>query len=117
MSGVDPCDSITCPVGAICRLDAKRNPLCQCGLEECDTVDSKPVCSNDGRTYSSICLMRQQACLRNHQLQVLFDDICAAGLLFIQFQKPKISTYTVRIINRIFTEYLNNRLFSEMVYL
>ncbi|KAM7543237.1 hypothetical protein Aperf_G00000000278 [Anoplocephala perfoliata] len=76
----DPCDSITCPVGAICRLDAKRNPICQCGLEECDTFDSKPVCSNDGRTYSSICLMRQQACLRNHQLQVLFDDICAADV-------------------------------------
>ncbi|KAM3186301.1 hypothetical protein ACTXT7_004585 [Hymenolepis weldensis] len=76
----DPCDSVNCPVGTICRLNAKRNPFCQCGIEECDALDSKPVCANDGRTYSSICLMRQQACLRNRQLQVLFDDICAADV-------------------------------------
>ncbi|VDO10320.1 unnamed protein product [Rodentolepis nana] len=76
----DPCDSINCPVGTICRLDAKRNPFCHCGIEDCEALDSKPVCANDGRTYSSICLMRQQACIGNHQLQVLFDDICAADV-------------------------------------
>lgn len=90
MFKLDPCDSVNCPVGTICRLNAKRNPFCQCGIEECDALDSKPVCANDGRTYSSICLMRQQACLRNHQLQVLFDDICAAGLYFLMLL-PNIS--------------------------
>ncbi|EUB59336.1 putative kazal-type serine protease inhibitor domain protein [Echinococcus granulosus] len=76
----DPCDTVNCPVDSVCRLDEQRTPSCRCSDEECDISMNQPVCANDGRTYSSICVMRQQACLRDQQLQVLFDNNCAAGM-------------------------------------
>lgn len=75
----NPCDSINCPLDTICQLDEHRIPGCRCSDLECTASVDKPVCANDGRTYANTCVMRQQACLRDQQLHVLFDDNCADG--------------------------------------
>nr|QNH72491.1 toxin candidate TRINITY_DN14998_c0_g1_i1 [Pachycerianthus borealis]QNH72549.1 toxin candidate TRINITY_DN14998_c0_g1_i1 [Pachycerianthus borealis] len=56
------CATLTCPDGKVCLQDENNNPRCiRCHCKKRQRA-LKDVCSSNGVTYESECLMLQQAC-------------------------------------------------------
>jgi len=74
---VDACSGYECSAGEQCKLDDWRRPTCVC--RTLCSYDYKPVCANDGRTYSNECVMNAEACKSRVQLRLVHSGECTAS--------------------------------------
>jgi len=74
---IDPCVGYECSPGEQCKLDDWRRPTCVC--RTLCSYDYKPVCANDGRTYSNECVMNAEACKNRVQLHVAHSGECTTA--------------------------------------
>jgi len=68
-SSDDPCLLLKCPFHGVCRVDENDNPVCEC-ITDCPDID-EPVCGSDGKSYSSECVLKSQACQTKTVVQVV----------------------------------------------
>ncbi|KAI1287382.1 Agrin [Halotydeus destructor] len=73
----DPCDGVDCPTNQVCQLDEARNPICRCNAV-C-SLDFKPVCGYDGKSYTNECILRVEACKARKNLRILYNGECGSG--------------------------------------
>lgn len=76
----DPCEGKTCSFGAHCVASVDGLVArCQC-LDTCssygDSVDSWPVCTNDGTDYANVCEMLKASCRRMTDIVKKYDGKC-----------------------------------------
>ncbi|VBB29084.1 unnamed protein product [Acanthocheilonema viteae] len=92
----NPCEDLRCGPGEQCVISENGKGYisahCVCP-EQCDdfgdSVESSPVCSNDGIDYPSLCHLRAHACKTKHNESVKYygkcdpckDFICSAGTI------------------------------------
>lgn len=67
------CFDYPCPRDAICLMENRR-PICRCPV--CAEVYD-PVCGNDGRSYTSECSLRKEACEQNKEIKVSYQGLCS----------------------------------------
>lgn len=76
----DPCVDSQCIYPEICRLNVRREPVCVCNYQ-C-SLDFKPVCGTDGKTYINECFMRLEACRLNRPIKVYQPVECSLSNYF-----------------------------------
>ena len=79
----DKCSSHKCKTYEQCKIQNDK-PVCVCPTNCPSTSD--PVCASNGKTYSSECHMRVQACNVNTRLTVLRKGKC--GELWYRCLEP-----------------------------
>lgn len=76
----NPCEGKVCTFGAECMpsMDGAI-ARCQCP-SDCpsygDSMDSKPVCGNDGNDYANLCTLRKSACEKLQDIRVKYYGKC-----------------------------------------
>ncbi|KAG8193212.1 hypothetical protein JTE90_005560 [Oedothorax gibbosus] len=73
----DPCEGVECPSSQVCQLNENRNPICRCN-SVC-TLDLKPVCGSDGKTYTNECTLRVESCKARKIIRIIYTGECSAG--------------------------------------
>uniref|UniRef100_A0A915PPS5 Agrin n=1 Tax=Setaria digitata TaxID=48799 RepID=A0A915PPS5_9BILA len=89
----NPCEDLRCGPGEQCVISENEQGYisahCVCPVQ-CDnfgdSVESSPVCSNDGTDYPSLCHLRAHACKAKHNESVKYygkypckDFVCSSG--------------------------------------
>ncbi|KAK0395945.1 hypothetical protein QR680_001503 [Steinernema hermaphroditum] len=74
----DPCKTVHCPKGTVCKLNPNREPECRCS-EQC-SMDYSPVCASNGKTYENECLMKVAACKLDSTLRIYKKGKCEANM-------------------------------------
>ncbi|XP_054001386.1 agrin-like isoform X3 [Hylaeus anthracinus] len=73
-SGTNPCDEAKCSPFEQCVINRQGIASCECG-PECEPV-MKPVCARGGKTYTSLCELKRQACLTKTNIEVAYTGTC-----------------------------------------
>lgn len=79
----NPCEDLRCGPGEQCVISENGKGYisahCICP-EQCDnfgdSIESSPVCSNDGTDYPSLCHLRAHACKTKHNESVKYYGKC-----------------------------------------
>lgn len=76
----DPCLKLNCNYGSECEVTRNaRNATCKC-VDRCysygDSIDSRPVCGNDGVDYDSLCELRRASCQKGANILVKYYGKC-----------------------------------------
>uniref|UniRef100_A0A1I8EK75 Agrin n=1 Tax=Wuchereria bancrofti TaxID=6293 RepID=A0A1I8EK75_WUCBA len=93
----NPCEDLRCGPGEQCVISENGKGYisahCVCP-EQCDnfgdSVESSPVCSNDGTDYPSLCHLRAHACKTKRNESVKYYGKCGE-CIFINFSKTRFS--------------------------
>ncbi|XP_076277738.1 agrin-like isoform X5 [Lasioglossum baleicum] len=75
-SGINPCDEAKCSPYEQCVINRQGIASCECG-PECEPV-MRPVCARGGRTYTSLCELKRQACLTKTNIEVAYTGTCGS---------------------------------------
>lgn len=83
----NPCEGQVCKFGAECMPSIDGTiARCQCPLD-CpsygDSIDSKPVCGNDGKDHANLCELRKTACYKLEDIRVKYYGKCGRLLFFM----------------------------------
>lgn len=70
----EPCEKTFCSHGATCHPGTDGRATCRCP-DTCPSSGS-PVCGTDGRTYQSLCALRQHSCLHRENIRVQHPGEC-----------------------------------------
>ena len=71
---MDPCDISMCSHSKhICRV---IEGVATCICNEVCTMDLRPVCASNGKTYPNQCAMEVESCKTNQQLKVSSEGEC-----------------------------------------
>ncbi|XP_057656608.1 agrin-like isoform X3 [Diorhabda carinulata] len=73
-SGINPCMSVRCNQGEECIINKFGIAHCECP-DRCEPI-MRPVCSKDGRTYTSECELRKAACVTQANIEIAYTGIC-----------------------------------------
>lgn len=73
-SGQNPCIHLHCSVEEECVINKLGYARCECPTG-CEPI-MRPVCSQDGRTYSSECEMKLSACKARTSIEVAYTGVC-----------------------------------------
>ncbi|RWS17130.1 hypothetical protein B4U79_06854, partial [Dinothrombium tinctorium] len=76
----DSCDKLDCLFGAICKYTNDGIPFCECDFD-CDAIEKrgekrKDVCGSDGRVYGSECVLKEESCKRQINIETREDGFC-----------------------------------------
>lgn len=66
--------SVRCTLGEECAINKFGIARCECP-PVCEPV-MRPVCSKDGRTYSSECELKRSACIARTTIEVAYAGVC-----------------------------------------
>lgn len=72
--GINPCLSVKCTKDEECKINKLGIAECHCP-SNCEPI-IKPICSNDGRTFSSECEMKKIACKTRETIEISHMGIC-----------------------------------------
>ncbi|KOC64151.1 Agrin, partial [Habropoda laboriosa] len=72
----NPCDEVKCGPYEQCVINRQGIANCEC-RPECEPV-MKPVCARGGKTYTSLCELKRQACLTKTNIEVAYTGICGS---------------------------------------
>ncbi|KOX73004.1 Agrin [Melipona quadrifasciata] len=75
-SGINPCDEAKCGPYEQCVINRQGIASCECG-PECEPV-MRPVCARGGKTYTSLCELKRQACLTKTNIEVAYTGTCGS---------------------------------------
>ncbi|CAL7951552.1 unnamed protein product [Xylocopa violacea] len=75
-SGVNPCNEAKCGPDEQCVINRQGIASCECG-PECEPV-MRPVCARGGKTYTSLCELKRQACLTKANIEVAYAGTCGS---------------------------------------
>nr|XP_033325096.1 agrin-like isoform X2 [Megalopta genalis] len=75
-SGINPCDEAKCSPYEQCVINRQGIASCECG-PECEPV-MRPVCARGGKTYTSLCELKRQACLTKTSIEVAYTGTCGS---------------------------------------
>ncbi|XP_051154479.1 agrin-like isoform X3 [Leptopilina boulardi] len=72
----NPCDGAHCASYEQCVINKVGYATCECG-PKCEPV-MRPVCAKGGRTYPSLCELKQQACLTKSNIDLAYTGNCGS---------------------------------------
>lgn len=75
-AGINPCDEAKCGPYEQCVINRQGIASCECGVE-CEPV-MRPVCARGGKTYTSLCELKRQACLTRTNIEVAYTGTCGS---------------------------------------
>ncbi|XP_050484807.1 agrin-like isoform X6 [Bombus huntii] len=75
-SGINPCDEAKCGPYEQCVINRQGIASCECG-PECEPV-MRAVCARGGKTYTSLCELKRQACLTKTNIEVAYTGTCGS---------------------------------------
>lgn len=75
-AGINPCDEAKCGPYEQCVINRQGIASCECGAE-CEPV-MRPVCARGGKTYTSLCELKRQACLTRTNIEVAYTGTCGS---------------------------------------
>ncbi|CAA9998213.1 unnamed protein product [Nesidiocoris tenuis] len=67
-----PCTHKDCGPLAVCK---QIGHLAECECVSCGS-EYEPVCGSDGVSYSNLCRLKREACLKNKRIDVLYPGLC-----------------------------------------
>ncbi|KHJ48489.1 Kazal-type serine protease inhibitor domain protein, partial [Trichuris suis] len=70
----DACTNVTCPEYTVCKVGWDRMPRCRCS-DRC-SMELKPVCASNNKTYRNVCFMNIESCRLYQELSVLYEGFC-----------------------------------------
>jgi len=70
----DPCDGVVCPNNGVCQAHSNGSTSCVCQMA-C-TLDYRPVCGSDNKTYGNLCALKADACMLKKNISVLYEGEC-----------------------------------------
>ena len=73
-SGLNQCKLLSCSAGQECSIDKQGITSCVCP-EYCEPI-VRPICASNGRTYSNLCLMQREACLKQTSITAKYYGTC-----------------------------------------
>ncbi|KAH1022933.1 hypothetical protein HUJ04_012244 [Dendroctonus ponderosae] len=73
-TGINPCTSARCTAGQECSINKFGIAECLCP-PECEPT-MRPVCSKDGRTFTSECELKRAACLSRTEIEITYTGVC-----------------------------------------
>ncbi|CDW53546.1 agrin [Trichuris trichiura] len=74
MGQCNPCTNVTCPEYTVCKVGWDRMPRCRCS-DRC-SMELKPVCASNNKTYRNACFMNIESCRLYQELSVLYEGFC-----------------------------------------
>lgn len=108
-AGINPCDEAKCGPYEQCVINRQGIASCECGAE-CEPV-MRPVCARGGKTYTSLCELKRQACLTRSNIEVAYTGTCGSrGPCSEKVSQAKCREKGAKYLNRANTRRIRNNL-------